>query len=118
MSFALYLDEHVDVLLAFLLRQGGYDVLTTQEAANRGLPDEAQLAFATESGRAILTFDIKDFDPLVEYWTEQKRHHAGILVSRRRSPWELHQGVLTVFDWYPNGIADLYLRVPSLGGVR
>ena len=55
MKIRLYLDEDVDVALALALRQRGIDVLTTQEAGHLRLPDEDQLAFAAQAGRAFFT---------------------------------------------------------------
>src|SRR5690348_6310955 len=57
----LYLDRHVMTQLAVDLRGRGYDVMTTQEAARDTASDEDQLVFATAEGRAILTFNIRDF---------------------------------------------------------
>ena len=80
MSFAVYLDENVDVELAVLLAANGFDVLTARAAdrANRHLSDFDQLEFAASQGRAILTHDIRDFDALSKNWAESGRHHGGI----------------------------------------
>lgn len=61
----LYLDEHVPVSLASPLAAHGVDCLTTQQAGNAGLSDEAQLAFATSNARALVTFNRRDFLTLV-----------------------------------------------------
>jgi hypothetical protein len=41
------------------------------------------IAFAAGEGRAILTFNIRDFAPLHARWLAAGRHHAGIIVSRQ-----------------------------------
>ena len=69
--------------LAVDLRGHGYDVRTTEEAGQDTATDEEQLAFATGEGRAILTYNIRDFTPLHEQWQAAGRTHAGIVVSQQ-----------------------------------
>ncbi len=64
----LYIDEMIPTDLALILRQYGYDIMTAKEAGMLGRSDEEQLAFAANQGRAILTFNIKDFVKLQEEW--------------------------------------------------
>src|SRR3954471_22503753 len=79
----LYFDRHIMARLAVDLRGHGYDVLTTEEAGLDTAPDEEQLAFATAEGRAILTYNIRDFATLHEACVVAGRPHAGIIVSRQ-----------------------------------
>ncbi len=79
----LYFDRHIIARLALELRGRGYDVLTTEEAGKDTASDEEQLTFATVEGRAILTFNIRDFAPLHEEWSATGRPHAGIIVSQQ-----------------------------------
>ena len=79
----LYLDRHIKIQLAEDLRARGYDVLTTQEAHLDTASDEAQLQFATDDNRAILTFNIRDFAPLRQAWSAAGKAHAGIIVSQQ-----------------------------------
>lgn len=83
LSVRLYLDRHIRTRLAEDLRVRGFDVLTTQEARMDTASDEAQLRFAAAEGRAILTFNIRDFAPLQEQWTALGQEHAGIIVSQQ-----------------------------------
>ena len=53
----LYFDRHIMARLADDLRSSGFDALTTEEAGLDTATDEQQLAFATEQGRAILTYN-------------------------------------------------------------
>jgi predicted nuclease of predicted toxin-antitoxin system len=53
----VYLDEHIHLTMASLLRAHGVDCVTTRDAGNLGCSDEAQLAFASSHGRAIITFN-------------------------------------------------------------
>jgi predicted nuclease of predicted toxin-antitoxin system len=79
----LYFDRHIMTRLAVDLRGRGFDVLTTEEARKDTASDEEQLAFSTSQGRAILTFNIRDFAPLHEAWQAAERPHAGIIVSQQ-----------------------------------
>src|SRR3954451_8334548 len=79
----LYFDRHIMARLAEDLRSRGFDVLTTEHAGLDTATDEEQLAFATDEGRAILTFNIRDFAPLHARWSAAGRSHAGIIVSRQ-----------------------------------
>jgi predicted nuclease of predicted toxin-antitoxin system len=79
----LYLDRHIMARLAVDLRGRGYDVLRTEEAGKDTAADEEQLAFATAEGRALLTFNIRDFATLHEQWQAAGRPHAGIIVSQQ-----------------------------------
>ncbi len=79
----LYFDRHIMIRLAVDLRGRGFDVVTTEEAGKDTASDEEQLAFSTSQGRAILTFNIRDFAPLHEAWQAAERPHAGIIVSQQ-----------------------------------
>jgi hypothetical protein len=74
----LYANENFPRQVVERLRALGHDVLTTQEAGNadRGVPDDAVLAFATERARAVLTLNRRDFIRL----HRQRSDHAGIIV--------------------------------------
>lgn len=47
--------------------------------------DEAQLTYATESGMAILTYNIQDFVPLAQSWFLSGHKHCGIILSEQFS---------------------------------
>ena len=78
----LYLDENIPVALAPILAAAGLDCLTTREAGNLSLSDEAQLGFASQEGRVLVTFNCKDFLPLVVRWQQAGRFHAGLIVCQ------------------------------------
>jgi predicted nuclease of predicted toxin-antitoxin system len=113
-SFAVYLDEHVDPLLATLLQQLGHDVLTTVQAGNRSQADEEQMIFAAATGRAIFTYDIADYRRIATDWTATSRKHFGVITARQRPPHELRDRFLILFDQYPDGIADFVIGLPRL----
>jgi predicted nuclease of predicted toxin-antitoxin system len=79
----LYLDLHVKLRLAEDLCERGYDVINTQQTGRETASDDEQLEFATQEGRALVTYNIRDFVPLHESWTALGRSHAGIIVSQQ-----------------------------------
>ncbi len=78
----LYLDEDAQrATLIRALRARQIDVLTANEANNVGISDVEQLAFATNQGRTIFTFNRGDFVQLHTAYLQQGQTHAGIIVS-------------------------------------
>jgi hypothetical protein len=74
----LYANENFPFQVVQALRALGHDVLTTLEAgnANQSAPDEQVLAFATQSRRALLSINKRDFIQL----HQKNPDHAGIIV--------------------------------------
>src|SRR5437660_239626 len=72
----LYADENFRYSVVEQLRLLSHDVLTVREAGRQGGTDAQVLAFATQAGRAVLTFDRRDFIRL----HLQSTAHAGIVV--------------------------------------
>jgi Domain of unknown function (DUF5615) len=83
LGIRLYTDEMISPTLAVQLRQRGYDVQSCADAGRSGqrIPDEAQLSYATQNSRAILTFNMRDYLRLDLDWKASGREHAGILVA-------------------------------------
>ena len=81
MSARLYSNENVPLGLVLKLRELGYDVLTTHEVlqANRRVPDDEVLTFATARSRAVLTFNRRDFQKL---HLQTRGSHAGIVCCK------------------------------------
>ena len=73
-----YADENFPLPVVTELRRLGHDVLTAIEAdqANKLIPDDAVLVFASAENRAILTLNRKHFIRL----HSQSSDHAGIVV--------------------------------------
>jgi hypothetical protein len=113
LSFPLYFDEHINPLAAVLLSQDGFDVMTTQGAGNRGLSDEHQLRFATSQGRAIVTYNNKDYELLARIWAEKGERHCGIILGTFRPHRRVRDGLVLIQSRYPDGIENLTLRLPS-----
>jgi len=74
----LYGNENFPLAAVRCLREMGHDVLTSFEAgtANQQIPDAEVLAFATHSGRAVLTHNRLHFKKL----HRQQTDHAGIVI--------------------------------------
>ncbi|MFQ5856226.1 MAG: DUF5615 family PIN-like protein [Anaerolineae bacterium] len=85
----LLLDEHVWEGLTEALTERGYDVVHITHTEQRGIDDEPLLAFATAEGRAVLTYNVRHFVPLVKLWYETGREHAGVVLSIQLPPGEL-----------------------------
>ena len=88
----LVLDEHIWGGLADALSQQGHDVIHIANTDQSGLDDEPLLAFAVAQERAVLTYNVRHFVPLVARWYETGREHAGVILSVQLQPGELlHQ---------------------------
>ncbi|MGE5131731.1 MAG: DUF5615 family PIN-like protein [Gemmatimonadota bacterium] len=85
---SLLLDEMFSGAIAEQLRGKGYDVLAVvADPALIGLPDDQILAHATDTGRVLVTANIKDFMPLDARYRAASQTHAGlILVSTKTFP--------------------------------
>ena len=94
----LFIDEDVHDRLAEALRRKGFDAINTREAGRKGLPDVEQLEFATAQGRAILSFNLVDYEALAKEFFHTGKRHAGIIVSPRRSFGEIFQRVVQLVE--------------------
>jgi hypothetical protein len=74
-----YADENFDFGVVERLRILGHDVLTVQEAGERGRDDARVLVRATAEARCVLTFDRGDFERL----HRRNSAHAGIISCTR-----------------------------------
>ena len=95
---ALYTDTDVHGKLVQQIRARGYDAISAGEANNQDLSDSEHLAFAMKQGRAILTHNTKDFEPLAKQFANQGREHFGIVVSPQLSIGELLRRVLKMLN--------------------
>jgi Domain of unknown function (DUF5615) len=93
----LYLDEDAlkaSSVDAFL--NSSLDVITVTDAGRLSFADEEQLAWATEQGRTIYSFNMGDFHQLHSIFLAQGRKHSGIILvpQQRYSTGEQLRGVL------------------------
>jgi hypothetical protein len=82
----IYIDKDaVNRALVLALRSRDVSVLTALEAALIEVEDERHLAFATERGCVLYTYNVSDFYRLHTEWINAGRAHAGmILVPQQR----------------------------------
>jgi predicted nuclease of predicted toxin-antitoxin system len=85
----LYLDEHIWSGLPAALNRLGFDAIHACALGYVGWEDSEQLAYAASQGRAILTFNVADFELLATEWFFFGREHAGIVLSDQISIGEL-----------------------------
>jgi hypothetical protein len=78
----LLLDEHVSARkIGRCLRDAGHDVRAiAEEAPLVGLDDPDVLALAARDDRILVTFNHRDFAPLLREWAESGRHHGGCIL--------------------------------------
>jgi predicted nuclease of predicted toxin-antitoxin system len=89
----LLLDECVWAKLASNLRSEGFDALHVIEVGISGVQDDEILQYATDNGRAVLTFNVKDFILLAKQWYVSGKPHAGIVVSNQLQHVELQKRI-------------------------
>ena len=77
----LYLDEHIWRGLPEALAQRGYDAIHACALGHIAWDDDDHLAYAAEHGRAVLTFNVVDFELLAADWFFAGKEHAGIILS-------------------------------------
>jgi len=92
LSARLYFDHHVPHRLAREVRRHRFDVVVAAEIGMDRASDPQHFARAVVEGRALVTFDVKDYLPLAARWAEEDRHHSGLIVSKAEAT--LSVGVL------------------------
>ena len=85
-AIKIYLDEGVHTFIAHTLRLRGWEALTTQEAEQREADDVDQIAFATERGYTIVSYNVQDFPRLHYEHIASGQTHAGIIVATQDNP--------------------------------
>ncbi|PYT03169.1 MAG: hypothetical protein DMF60_19180 [Acidobacteria bacterium] len=72
MTIRLYLDDDsLTKALVKALRERGVDVVTTSEV----------VAYASEQGRVLCSFNTRDFYRIHSEWVAQAKSHAGIILA-------------------------------------
>jgi hypothetical protein len=80
--------------LAGILRASGFDAVSATEAGRLSEPDPTHLEWCHKHGRAIATFNTRDFCALHKDWLVAGKRHAGIIVSDQRPIGDLMHRVL------------------------
>lgn len=91
MTSPVYLDENEAHEVARQLRREGYDIETAAEAglASAGVPDDVQLRHACETGRVLMTQDLKTMSGTIQAWLDAGNAHPGVFLCDERPPHEL-----------------------------
>lgn len=87
----ILLDEQISGKVAERLRDRGHDVdAVTDDPSLRGLSDPDLFEVAQRQGRALVTYNRADFEPIVrEYAARDRAHHGLVIVHPTRFPsWE------------------------------
>ena len=71
----------MDSDLVVALRSRGVSVITALDAGLTEKPDDEPLAFATERGCVLYTFNVSDFYRLHTQWVNAGREHAGMILA-------------------------------------
>ena len=112
-KLSFYFDENLQTALADALKTRGIDVLTTQEAGNISVEDIRQLAYATEKGRTILSYNKRDFALIHYQWMRIGRPHAGIILSDQLPIGVILRRIMKLY--YSVNQADMKNRLEYLG---
>lgn len=103
------LDEMHSPAVAGTLREREIDAVAITELLEmRGLQDEDVLAWATSQGRAVVTENVADFTVIVGRWAQQRREHAGLILTNPRG---FHRGSIA----YPGDVADALALLAEAG---
>ena len=111
----LYLDENLSPAIAEILREARVDAVSAHEVGNIQRDDRAQLNYATQERRAIITANIGDFVELAREAVATNSGHAGIILvpaSFRGDEFQaIVDAILVVLEQYPTGLADLVVYI-------
>jgi hypothetical protein len=94
----LYLDEDVNALVATLVRAQGFMATTARAEGQLRKSDDEQLAYAVGQRKTLLTHNRRHFEALAVAYHELDRSHFGIIIARRRSPYELARRLLLILN--------------------
>jgi len=75
-----YLDEDLSDEVARIARAQGLDVISSHECGRDGSSDDAQLRFAAEDGRCMVTRNRDDFIQWTVRFYENGWPHVGVLI--------------------------------------
>jgi hypothetical protein len=100
-----------------LLRDDGYDAISSHDIGAQHQIDEWHLQRATDDGRVLFTYNARDFEALARHWAEEGRPHAGILTSYRQyssNEMGLLRRVLVAFqaERTAEEMANIFLTLP------
>lgn len=105
----LYANENFPMAMVERLRGFSCDVLTSYDAsqANRGIPDEEVLRFATQQNRTVITFNRDDFVAL----HRNGQSHAGIIICKDDRDYLGQVAVLHGYLLEIDSLSDRLIRI-------
>lgn len=106
----LLLDEQISGKVAERLRDRGHDVAAaTDDSDLRGLSDPDLFDVAQHQGRALVTYNRSDFEPILHRYAADDHEHNGlVIVHPTRFPsWEFARLAAAI---------ESLLKGPDLGG--
>jgi predicted nuclease of predicted toxin-antitoxin system len=75
-----------------------YDAISAYEVGNAELEDAEQFDFAIRQGRAIVTHNAHDFEPLVDQYYAQGKEHFGLIIAEQLPIGELLRRLLRLLN--------------------
>jgi Domain of unknown function (DUF5615) len=77
----ILLDEQISGKVADRLQDRGHDVTAaTDDPSLRGLQDPDIFEIAQQQGRALVTYNRVDFEPIIREYAETNREHHGLVI--------------------------------------
>lgn len=77
----LLLDEQISGKVAERLRDRGHDVIAATDGPSlRSLRDPDLFEAAQQQGRAVVTYNRSDFEPIIRSYTAENREHHGLVI--------------------------------------
>ncbi|HVQ57299.1 MAG TPA: DUF5615 family PIN-like protein [Solirubrobacterales bacterium] len=77
----ILLDEQISGKVAERLRDRGHDVTAaTHDPSLRGLSDPDLFEVAQQQGRALVTYNRVDFEPIIRKYAETNHEHHGLVI--------------------------------------
>ena len=82
-ALKIYLNENLSWKIAKVLREYGYDVISSSEVGMNAEDDEVQFDFAASDKRAVLTNNFGDFVRLYQEYASSGKDHYGIIFTTK-----------------------------------
>jgi uncharacterized protein with PIN domain len=79
----IYLNENLSWKSAKVLREYGYDVISSHEVGMNAEDDKIQFDFAVSEKRAVLTNNFGDFVRLYQEYASSGKDHYGIIFTTK-----------------------------------
>jgi hypothetical protein len=105
-SLKFYTDKHIPKQVAIQLRQRGVDVVRCEEVGMGEADDQAQLEYAIQHERAMISIDT-DFQGLHARWLREGRSHTGVFCISKHLQGEGAIGTMVKELWDYHQLVEL-----------